>query len=145
MTFALEIASQIVKEHEGCRLTAYRDGADIWTIGVGHTGPEVHEGLVWTQEQADRRLDDDLLNAIFAVERNVKIKLSDRQLAALTSFVFNVGESAFAKSTLLTLLNQGAMLEAAEQFPRWSRAGGVKVKGLLRRRFNEASLFLEGS
>ena len=36
---------------ESCRLTAYQDLKGIWTIGWGHTGPEVVEGLVWTQNQ----------------------------------------------------------------------------------------------
>jgi len=46
----------LIKFHEGCRLVAYKDTRGIWTIGYGHTGPEVIEGLVWTQEQADAAL-----------------------------------------------------------------------------------------
>ena len=47
---------QLIKAHEGCRLKSYPDpgsGGDPWTIGYGHTGPEVVPGLTITQEQAD--------------------------------------------------------------------------------------------
>lgn len=50
----------LTREFEGCRLEAYQDQGGVWTIGYGHTGPDVHEGLTWTQEQADEAQKKDL-------------------------------------------------------------------------------------
>ena len=50
----------LTKAGEGLRLESYQDSGGVWTIGYGHTGPEVHEGLVWTQEQAEEALKHDL-------------------------------------------------------------------------------------
>lgn len=142
---ALDIALDLIKAHEGCKLIAYQDVAGIWTCGWGATGLNINSDTIWTQEIADERLKSDVLNALNAVKRNAKVSLTDKQLGALTSFVFNLGEGNFKSSTLLTLLNQSDFIGAAEQLPKWCRAGGRKVKGLLIRRFNEASLFLQGS
>ncbi len=142
---AISIAADFVKSHEGCRLTAYQDSVGIWTIGYGHTGREVHEGLVWTQEQADAALDEDLSEAAKDVTRLKTRLLSDEQMAALISFVFNLGVASFAKSTLLTCVNDCRWMDAAKEFIRWDHAGGIELRGLLIRRLEEAALFLKGS
>jgi lysozyme len=49
-----------LEREEGCRLVAYRDTRNVLTIGYGHTGPDVHEGLQWTQQAADQQLDHDI-------------------------------------------------------------------------------------
>ena len=49
-----------LEREEGCRLVAYRDTRNVLTIGYGHTGPDVHEGLQWTQQDADEQLDHDV-------------------------------------------------------------------------------------
>jgi lysozyme len=51
---------QMTMTEESLRLTAYQDAVGVWTIGWGHTGPEVHKGLVWTREQAEAALKEDL-------------------------------------------------------------------------------------
>lgn len=140
-----QIATAFIKAHEGCKLKAYQDSAGVWTCGYGATGPDIHAGTTWTQEQAVARLESDLAQFAAAVKRCVKVPLSDRQEAALISFAFNLGEASLKQSTLLTLLNQGDILGAAKEFPRWDHAGGHELKGLLIRRFDEASLFLQGS
>src|SRR5690625_2307834 len=53
---------KVLKHFEGVRLKAYRDPVGVWTIGYGHTGPEVHEGLVWSHAQAEKALRDRLNN-----------------------------------------------------------------------------------
>ena len=53
----------MTKSEEGLRLTAYKDSGGVWTIGWGHTGPDVHEGLVWTREQAEEAFQRDIGNA----------------------------------------------------------------------------------
>lgn len=140
-----QVAINFIKEREGCRLTAYPDSGGVSTIGYGHTGPEVKAGLIWSQTQADAALAADVMKAEAAVNDLVKVPLSENQRAALTSFVFNLGQPHFQSSTMLTLLNQRDYMGAAHQFQRWDFADSKEVKGLLIRRFYEAILFLEGT
>ena len=142
---AISLAGALVRAHEGCRLSAYPDGKGVWTIGWGHTGADVHEGLVWTEQQADAQLDADLARAEQAVTRLRRRLLSDSQMAALISFTFNLGEGALANSTLLALVNECRWLDAAREFLRFDYIGNTESKGLLIRRLEEAALFLRGS
>lgn len=132
----------LVREFEGCRLDAYRCPAGIPTIGYGATGPDIRMGMVWTQEQADARLVEDLARFADGVERLVEVDLSDNQFAAIVSFAYNVGLGALAGSTLLRKLNAGDYEGAADQFPRWNKGGGRVLPGLVRRRAAERDLFL---
>ena len=126
---------------ESCRLTAYQDVKGVWTIGYGHTGPEVVAGLVWTQDQADTALVCDIQSAVNTVNRLVTSPMTQGVFDSLVDFVFNVGSGNFAGSTLLKLLNSGDTESAAQQFERWDYAGGVQIAGLLRRREAEANEF----
>ena len=72
----------------------------------------------------------------------VKLQLNDNQFSALVSFSYNVGAYSLFESTLLKLLNQGELQEAADQFPLWDKAGGQSLRGLARRRRAERALFL---
>lgn len=131
----------LIKEFEGVRLEAYNDGANIPTIGVGHT-KLVSYGDVATMEQVDAWLREDLKDAENAVNKNVKVDLQQGQFDALVSLVFNIGGGAFAKSTLLKMLNSGDYFGAADQFLVWRNAGGKVMKGLVRRREAEREMFL---
>jgi lysozyme len=142
---AIDIASAFVAGHEGCRLTAYRDSVGVLTAGYGHTGPDVTEGLVWTQGQADNALAADLRRVETEVLGLKRRLLTDQQMAALISFAFNLGSHALAGSTLLTKVNDADFIGAAHEFPKWDFAAGHELKGLLIRRFEEAALFLKGS
>ena len=104
---------------EGRRKKAYKDTKGIWTIGVGHTGPEVKAGLVWTVAQVKDALRADVATAEKAINDGVKVVLTQNQFDALCSFIFNVGVGAFTRSTLLKVLNKGNYTEAANQFDRW--------------------------
>jgi lysozyme len=81
----------LIKESEGCRLEAYRDAVGVWTIGYGHTGADVHEGLVWSQNQADAAVAEDAAKAAQAVRELVEASLTQGQFDALGDFVFNLG------------------------------------------------------
>ncbi len=105
---------------EGSRNKAYKDTKGIWTIGVGHTGPEVVAGLQWTDAQVADALRADVRIAEKAIVDNVKVFLTQDQFDALASFIFNVGTGAFKRSTLLKVLNLGNYKEAAAQFDRWN-------------------------
>lgn len=110
----------LLMEREGVRHEAYRDSVGVWTIGVGHTGPEVVPGLVWTDEQVAAALHADLAWVEAAINNNVQPDLEQNQFDALASFVFNVGNGAWLNSTMLRLLNEGASIDTvAAQFDRW--------------------------
>lgn len=142
---AIDIAAGLVRQFEGCKLTAYRDGGGVWTIGWGHTGPDVHEGLIWTQAQADAALVTDLQTAAIAAHSLLKTPLTDKQLGALISLCFNVPVSDLRTSLLIPAINDGRWADAVRQWVRWDHDNGKEVKGLLRRRLVEASTYLEGA
>lgn len=132
---------QLTEQFEGLRLKAYQDVRGIWTIGYGHTGPDVHVGMVITQGQAEALLAQDVQTAADAVNRLVTVQLTQGEFDALVDFVFNAGVGHFESSTLLKLLNQGDYAGAADQLDRWSYAGAVQIAGLLRRRQAETAEF----
>lgn len=145
----------LTKNSENCRLTAYPDPASPlargkgpsgapWTIGWGHTGPEVHQGLVWTQAQADAQLLADMARVEANVRSVVKVQLTQDEFASLCDFTFNIGCNAFDTSTLLKYLNAYRLEDAVEQFALWNRAGSVVLQGLIKRRDGEKALFLLG-
>lgn len=132
----------LLKQFEGCRLTAYKDLGGIWTIGVGHTGKsEAYAGNVISQAQADDLLDKDLAVFKAGVSALVKAPVSDCAYSALVCFSFNVGLHNLATSTLLRKLNLNDPTTSNE-FLRWDKVNGVEVPGLLRRRKAEQDLFL---
>ena len=133
----------LLRHFEGCRLEAYKCAAGIWTIGVGHTGPYVVEGLRISDVQAEEFLKQDLKIFEDAVTTHVKVPLNNNQFDALVCFVFNVGCNAFFSSSLLKLLNDGADKRiVAAEFQRWNKVDGKMIEGLTRRRRAESDLFL---
>ena len=147
----LNPARQIVAEFEGCVLTAYPDpgtGGDPWTVGYGHTGPEVRRGLKISQEMASAWLTADLNHAAGEVFRLLPMAggWSAPRQAALISFVFNVGAGALDASTLRRRLLAGEDPNTVvrSELPRWNKGGGRVMPGLVRRRDAEVALFLSG-
>lgn len=134
----------LIKAFEGLYLESYQDPVGIWTIGYGHI-QGVKQGMKITISQAEDLLREDLSRYETAVEEAVDITIDDNQFAALTSFCFNLGANSLFKSTLLKLLNQGKIAEAANEFSRWDKAGGQSLLGLSRRRRAERALFLSQS
>lgn len=132
---------QLTEREEGCRLVAYQDTGGVWTIGYGHTGPDVHQGLVWTQEQADSALTQDKARARAAIKAYVTVPLTENEFDALEDFDFNVGSGAFRGSTLLKKLNGGDFAGAAKQLELWDHVNGKVLAGLLNRRLAEEALF----
>lgn len=135
----------LTEQFEGCRLVAYKPTpTDPWTLGWGHT-LGVEEGATCSQDQADQWLMDDVADAENAVNRLVKIGLTQEEFDALVDFTFNVGVNAFQHSTLLAKLNDNDVQGAADEFEKWDMAGGQVVAGLLRRRNAERALFTLGA
>ena len=84
-----------LERDEGLRLTAYQDGGGVWTIGYGHTGPEVHAGLTWTQAKAEQQLAADIARVEMALNARAPwwTKLNDARQAVLVDMAFNLGMS----------------------------------------------------
>ena len=135
--------ADLIKAAEGLRLTAYRCPAGVWTIGFGHTA-NVKEFDTCTIEQADALLFEDCFEAEEAVKQLVKVPINQNQFDALVSFTFNLGVTRLEKSTLLRKLNTGDYIGCALEFPRWNKAGGKILPGLVKRRLEEQTLFTEG-
>ena len=130
----------LIKAHEGLRLTAYQCPAGKWTIGWGHT-LTAKKGLTITEAAAEDLLIEDVVWAEAAVRKLVTVPLNTNQFSALVSWVFNIGETAARNSTLIKMLNQGDYKAVPVQLQRWTRGGGVELPGLVRRREEEAALF----
>jgi GH24 family phage-related lysozyme (muramidase) len=142
-------AEKIVREFEGCKLTAYRCPANVPTIGWGSTtinGQAVRDGQTITQAQADNQLRIDLQRFHDALLRAIPPagKLKPNQQAALVSWVYNVGVSAMQDSTLRKrlLAGENPIKAASEELPRWNKANGKVLPGLTRRRAAEVALFV---
>ncbi|WP_431612921.1 lysozyme [Enterobacter chengduensis] len=136
----------LIKEFEGCRLTAYQDSVGVWTIGYGWTQPvdgkPIRAGMTIKQETAERLLKTGLVSYESDVSRLVKVGLTQGQFDALVSFTYNLGARSLSTSTLLRKLNAGDYAGAANEFQRWNKAGGKVLNGLSRRREAERALFL---
>jgi len=130
----------LVKTHEGLRLESYQDTSGIWTIGYGHT-KSVKPGDCIDAERAEQLLEADLMDAERAVMALVKVPLTDNQFSALVSFVFNLGEGAFARSTLLRKLNEGGYGLVPACLKSWIFDNGKVLQGLVKRRAAEAALW----
>lgn len=132
-----------IKRHEALRLHAYRDAVGVWTIGYGHTST-AKQGMVITEAEAERLLRQDLKTAEEEINRHL-LPLKQHQFDSLASFVFNVGIGAFRKSTLLKRLKMDVNHpDIINQFGRWVYGGGKILKGLVKRRREEANLYMTG-
>lgn len=136
----------LIKQFEGCSLTAYKDSVGVLTIGYGWTyavdGKPLRNGMTIDQATAERLLKTGLVGYENDVLKLVRVKLSQGQFDALVSFAYNLGARSLSTSTLLKKLNAGDYAGAANEFPRWNKAGGNVLNGLTRRREAERTLFL---
>lgn len=140
----------LIQRFESLELRAYQCAAGVWTIGWGHTGPDVYRGLCITRARADELLAQDLARFERDVLQLVKVPLTQHQFDALVSFAFNVGSDIDADtiaeglgdSTLLRKLNAGDYAGAADEFPKWNKSRGQVLAGLVRRRAAERELFM---
>ena len=141
----------LVQQFEGCAkrqadgtVTAYPDpgtGGDPWTIGWGSTGLDIKPGLVWTQQQCDDRLDQDITSFAARVTDAIgAAPTSQHQFDAMVSFAYNVGIGNLASSTLLKRHKAGDFAGAQQQFAMWNKAAGKILPGLVRRRAAEAGM-----
>jgi lysozyme len=138
---------EAIKAREGVVLNMYRDSAHLPTIGVGHllTRDELYSGKLldddWrdgiSAETADELLRHDAETAQAAVGTSVHVPLTQYQYDTLVSLAFNIGGTAFRKSTLVRLLNTGDYLAVPGQLRRWVFSAGVRDPILVKRREGE--------
>lgn len=133
MTMNIHNLVEILKRNEGLRLTPYRCTAGKLTIGYGHTGPSVEEGLKWTKEHAEQVLLNDARNAAADLDWHFKWwrRLSDTRQEALADMCFNLGVqrlSGFRK--MLVALRAGQWQEAAKECldSRYAKQVGNRAK-----------------
>ena len=137
----------LIRQHEGLRLQAYKDPVGLWTIGYGHL---IGKKLTGTRElnlaAAENLLEFDIKTAERAVNDHVLAPLTQCQFDALVSWVFNLGEGRLIKSTMLRVLNDGDYDGAAREMERWCKGRVnrkiVELPGLVKRRKEEAALFM---
>ena len=137
----------LIKQFEGCRLTAYKDSVGVWTIGWGTTnadksitGTEIKSGLKISQEKADNWLEKSV-NSKYSplVEKyNHKYNFNQNQFDALVSFAYNIGSI-----DQLTANGTRTINEIASHITAYNKAGGKVLAGLTRRRKAEKELFLK--
>lgn len=147
-----------LKRREKLELAAYPDpgsaNGDPWTIGYGHTGPEVHKGLVWTPAQCDAAFDSDLAKFEDGVNQLLgSAPTSQNQFDALVSLAFNIGldidadtiAEGLGDSSLLKAHLAGDFGKAASKFIAWRFNDGREMRGLVSRRKEEARVYGGGS
>ena len=139
---------RMIKHHEGVRYQPYQDPIGLWTVGVGHLigdGKSLPQewNKTFTSEEVDDILKDDLARFERGVNTLIPItRLTQNQFDALVSFSFNVGLGNLQASTLRQKLNRGDYEGAANEFPKWRKAGGKVLNGLVRRRADEKAMFM---
>jgi len=142
----------LIKKHEGLRLTAYPDpatGGEPWTIGYGITSSagvgKITKGMKITLQEAE----DMLRRALGVYERGVQDTLTRRptqhQFDAMVSLAYNIGVPAFRKSSVARFFNAGEIDKAAGAFLMWNKAAGKVMPGLTKRRASEREWFLRAS
>lgn len=137
-----DLALKLVARFEGLRLEAYQDQVGVWTIGYGDTGPDIVQGVVWTQEQADASLAKRLDEFQGWMAPHITAQPTDEQMAAMTSLCYNIGIHGFLGSSVLRKFNEGDIQGAADSFLLWNKGGGRVLKGLDWRRHEERKIFL---
>ena len=145
---ASQNAIDLIKRFEGCRYNPYRDSVGLWTVGYGNLigdGKSLPSGdnRVFTQEEIDAFLVNDLTRTESGINMLVRVQLSQNQFDALCSFCYNLGIGTFQKSTLLKDINASMWDAAANDLLKFHFAGGVSQPGLVKRRQAEHDLFIK--
>ena len=129
----------LIKQFEGCRLRAYQCSAGVWTIGYGHTAG-VKQGQTITQAQAEEYLKQDCKKFENYVNNKSYVpiteQLNQNQFDALVSFAYNCGQG-----NLKTLCAGRSTAQIAAALPKYNKAAGKVLSGLVRRRAAEVKLF----
>ena len=136
----------LIKRWEGCKLKAYKCSAGVWTVGYGLTTSagfiEVGPDTVITQAEADWYLEKTVEKFLAEIKPAITAPINENELGAFTSLAYNIGPTAFRKSSALRHFNAGNKDRVPTSIRMWRKAGGKVVKGLINRREAEVDLFL---
>ena len=136
----------LIKRWEGCKLKAYKCSAGVWTVGYGLTTSagfiEVGPDTVITQAEADWYLEKTVEKFLAEIKPAITAPINENELGAFTSLAYNIGPTAFRKSSALRHFNAGNKDRVPTSIRMWRKAGGKVVKGLVNRREAEVDLFL---
>ena len=127
---------QLLKQFEGCRLTAYWD-VNGYSIGYGHHAKDITKGMTIDQKAADEFLKKDVAKFEKAVNA-LKYDFNQNQFDALVDFAYNCGAGNLLK---LTANNTRSIQQISYKIPAYCKAGGVRLMGLVKRRNAEKALF----
>ncbi len=131
-----------IERREGKRLSAYRDGVGVLTIGCGHTGrmapPPVRAGMVITEDECSTLLAADLAPVEHVINTAVSVPVTQNEFDALASLGFNIGAGGLRGSLTVRKLNRGDVKGAASAFMDWAHP--VSLAG---RRREEMAQFLK--
>lgn len=136
-----------LKSQEGCRLTAYKlSGETYWTIGYGHYGADVYEGMTITEAEAEALLRSDLgsyENSVNNIAVSKFPKINQNQFDALVSYTYNRGAGASDGSNGLRQLiyNSDTLSEVSENFVVYWGSAETYKEALIERRKREQALF----
>lgn len=138
----------LIKSYEGLRLEAYKCSANKDTIGYGNTfyedGRPVKKGDKISLERANQLFDFIIDKFAKKVKTLVKSEINENQFAALVSFAYNCGMANLMNSTLLKKVNADPNDPSiADEFKKWTKAGGKQLQGLVRRRQAESELYFK--
>lgn len=132
----------LIKKFEGCRLTAYKCPAGVWTIGFGWT-EGVTPGMTISRAQAEELLRKGIHKYEDAVTAGIdNAPTTQNQFDAMVSLCYNIGAGNFRKSTVLREHRSANYSQAAKAFLMWNKAGGKVLNGLVARREAEKALYL---
>ena len=143
-----EAGLEIIKMFEGFRSEPYLCPANVATIGFGSTrgidGNRVTLGhSAINRDEAEEMLAHDLQNVEKSVGRLIRVALTQNQFDAIVSFTYNLGSGRLQSSTLRSKLNREDYEGAADEFPKWVKAGGRVLPGLVKRRVVERRIFMQ--
>ncbi|WP_432714795.1 lysozyme [Pedobacter sp.] len=135
---------ELIYKEEGVVLSAYLDSVKIPTIGVGFTfypnGDKVKMGDKITHVKCDEIFDKIVVQFEQAVNKAIKVPITQNQFNAMVSLCFNIGVKAFSDSTLVKKINSNSsILEVEKWFTAWCNAGGAPI--LLGRRKREFKIY----
>ena len=134
--------TEFIASFEGFSPTPYKCPASVWTIGYGSTLGVTKDTPPITKEEALLLLEKDISRVKHSISKLIIVPLTENQRIALVSFTYNLGGGALQRSTLRQKLNRGEYEEVPEELMKWVWVGGIKQKGLVRRREAEADLFV---
>jgi lysozyme len=140
-----KIALELIKESEGCKLTAYWDKTGkCWTVGYGATGGSICKLTQWTQEVAERDLQLRLAKLLLQLHEAspILINASPSRQAALISFVYNGGMGMYTGHSLKPFVDAQDWEGASKEILKFDHSGGKRLAGLTIRRKKEAELLL---